>query len=73
MGPKTPVMVSNFSSDSIRIASAHPSVNRCAIFAVLYKYWLTTPVLQYFSIPRWRSLAVVIETVCGGALSLLRV
>lgn len=43
-----------------------------AIFAVLYKYWLTAPVLQYFSIPRWRLLAVLIAAVCGAALSLLR-
>lgn len=43
-----------------------------AIFAVLYKYWLTTPVLQYMSIGRWRLLAVVIAAACGGGLSLLR-
>ena len=43
-----------------------------AIFAVLYKYWLTTPVLQYVSIGRWRLLAVVIAAAVGGALSLLR-
>lgn len=43
-----------------------------AVFAVSYKYWLTAPVLHYFSIPRWRLLAVVIAAVCGGALSLLR-
>lgn len=43
-----------------------------AIFAVLYKYWLTTQMLQYFSISRWRLLAVVIAAMCGGALSLLR-
>jgi hypothetical protein len=43
-----------------------------AVFAVLYKYWLTTPALQYVSIGRWRLLAVVVAAACGGALSLLR-
>ena len=43
-----------------------------AIFAVLYKHWLTTPVLQYMSIGRWRLIAVVIAATCAGALSLLR-
>jgi hypothetical protein len=43
-----------------------------AIFAVLYKYWLTTPVLQYVSIGHWRLVAVVIAAACGGAMSLLR-
>ena len=43
-----------------------------AIFAVLYKQWLTTPVLQYVSIGRWRLLAVVVAAACGGVLSLLR-
>lgn len=43
-----------------------------AIFAVLYKYWLTTPVLQYMSIGRWRLIAVVIAAACAGGLSLLR-
>ena len=43
------------------------------IFAALYKYWLTTPVLQYMSIGRWRLFAIVVAIACGGALSLLRV
>ena len=50
----------------------HASIT-AAIFAVLYKYWLTTPALQYVSIGRWRLLAVVVAAACGGALSLLRV
>jgi len=50
----------------------HASVS-AAIFVVLYKYWLTTPVLQYVSIARWRLLAIVVAAVCGGVLSLLRV
>ena len=44
-----------------------------ALFAVLYKYWLTVPVLQYVSIPRWRLIALVVAAVGGGVLSLLRV
>jgi len=44
-----------------------------AIFAFLYKYWLTTPVLQYMSVGRWRLFAVVVAAGCGVALSLLRV
>lgn len=44
-----------------------------ATFAVLYKYWLTTPVLQYVSIAHWRLFAIVAAALCGGVLSLLRV
>jgi hypothetical protein len=44
-----------------------------AIFAVLYTYWLTTPALRYVTIGRWRLFAMMVATVCGGALSLLRV
>lgn len=43
------------------------------IFAVLYRYWLTAPVLQYVSIGRWRLIAIVVAAVCGVALSLMRV
>jgi len=43
-----------------------------AIFAVLYKYWLTTPVLQYVSIDQWRWLALLVAAACGSVLSLLR-
>ncbi len=50
----------------------HASI-AAAIFAVLYRYWLTTPVLQYVSIGRWRLFAIVVATACGSALSLLRV
>ena len=50
----------------------HTSI-AAAIFALLYKYWLTTPVLQYVSIDRWRLFAIVVAAACGGALSLLRV
>lgn len=50
----------------------HASV-AAAIFAVLYRYWLTAPVLQYVTIGRWRSFAIVVAAACGSALSLLRV
>jgi hypothetical protein len=43
------------------------------LFAILYKYWLTTPVLQHVSIGYWRPLAILVAAVCGAALSLLRV
>lgn len=44
-----------------------------AIFAVLYRYWLVTSVLQYMRVGRWRLFAVVVAAACGGVLSLLRV
>jgi hypothetical protein len=50
----------------------HASI-AAVIFAVLYMYWRTTPVLKYVSIGRWRLFAVVVAAACGGALSLLRV
>src|SRR3974390_901353 len=49
----------------------HGSV-AAALFAFPSRYWLTTPVLQYVSIGRWRLLAVVSAAACGGVLSLLR-
>src|SRR5215470_17595298 len=52
--------------------AVHLSIT-AATFAVLYKYWLTTPVLQYISISRWRLFAIVAAAVCGSVLSLLRV
>jgi hypothetical protein len=42
------------------------------LVAILYRYWLATPVLQYVSIGRWRILAIVVAAACGGVLSLLR-
>jgi len=50
----------------------HASI-AAALFAVPYKYWLTTPVLHYVSIGRWRLLAILVAAACGAALSLLRV
>ena len=43
-----------------------------ALAAILYRYWLVTPVLQYVSIGRWRLIAIVVATACGGVLSLFR-
>ena len=65
-------MVSNSAVTRLGLRQPVQVLIAAAIFAVLYKYWLTTPVLQYFSIPRWRLLAVVIAAVCGSTLSLLR-
>lgn len=65
-------MVSNSAVTRLGLRQPIQVLIAAAIFAVLYKYWLTIQVLQYFSISRWRLLAVVIAAVCGGALSLLR-
>jgi len=70
--PKTPVMVSNSVVSRIGLRWPIHAFIAAAIFAVLYKQWLTTPVLQYVSIGRWRLLAVVVAAACGGVLSLLR-
>jgi len=72
LGAKTPVMVSN-SVTRIRMRWPIHASFAAAIFAVLYRYWLVTPVLQYMSVGRWRLLAVVVAAACGGVLSLLRV
>jgi hypothetical protein len=64
--------VSNSVVTRLRLGWPIHALIAAAIFAVLYKYWLTTPVLQYISITRWRLLAVVIAAACGAAMSLLR-
>jgi len=71
-GPKTSVMVSNSLVTRIGLRWRIHAVIAAAMFAVLYKQWLTTPVLQHVSIGRWRLLAVVVAAACGGVLSLLR-
>jgi hypothetical protein len=65
-------MVSNSGVTRIGVRWPIHTFIAAAVFAVLYKYWLTTPVLQYVSIGRWRLLAVVVAAACTGALSLLR-
>jgi hypothetical protein len=42
------------------------------LIAVLYRYWLVTPVLQYLSIGRWRLVAIVVAAGIGCVMSLLR-
>jgi len=49
----------------------HTSVS-AAVFAILYEYWLTTPVLQYMSVGNWRLFAIAVAAAFGGVLSLLR-
>jgi hypothetical protein len=44
-----------------------------AVFAVPYKFWLTTPVLQNISIGYWRLLAILVAVAVGAALSLMGV
>jgi hypothetical protein len=43
-----------------------------ALISILYRCWLVTPVLKYFSIGQWRLIAVVVAAASGGALSRLR-
>jgi hypothetical protein len=42
------------------------------LIAVLYRYWLVTPVLQYLSIGKWDLVAVVVAAATGCVMSLLR-
>jgi hypothetical protein len=42
------------------------------LIAVLYRYWLVTPVLQYLSIGKWRLVAIVVAAGIGCVMSLLR-
>ena len=65
-------MVSNSVVTRIGLHWSVDALIGAAIFAVLYKYWLTTPVLQYVSIAQWRWLALVVAACCGGVLSLSR-
>jgi hypothetical protein len=44
-----------------------------AVFAVPYKFWLTTPVLQNISVGTWRLLAVLFAVGFGAGLSLMGV
>lgn len=71
-GPNTSGMVSNLVVTRIKLRWPVHALIAAAIFAVLYKHWLTTPVLQYLSIAQWRWLAIVVAAACSGALSLLR-
>ena len=71
-GHKMPLMVSNSGVTRLKLCWPTHALIAAAIFAAMYKYWLTTPVLQHVSIARWRLLAVVIAAACGAAMSLLR-
>lgn len=48
------------------------SVVMTALVAILYRYWLVSPVLQYVTIGQWHIIAIVVATACGGVFSLLR-
>ena len=54
-----------------RITVVRTSVSALLI-AVLYRYWLVTPVLQYLSIGNWRLVAIVVAAGLGCVMSLLR-
>jgi hypothetical protein len=72
-GNQDPSVVSN--SLVSRVAAmrwlTHTSVS-AVVFAVLYKFWLTVPVLQYVSLGNWRLFAIAAAAACGCVLSLLR-
>ena len=42
------------------------------LIAVLYRYWLVTPVLQYLSIAKWYLVAIAVAAGTGCLVSLLR-
>jgi hypothetical protein len=42
------------------------------LIAVLYRYWLVTPVLQYLSICKWYFVAIVVAAGTGCVMSFLR-
>ncbi len=43
------------------------------LIAVLYRYWLVTPVLQHLSIGKWHLVAIVVAAATGCVMSFLRV
>lgn len=66
------MMVSNSVVTRIGLRWTVHTLIAAAIFAVLYKQWLTTPVLHYVSIAQWRWLSLLVAVACGAVLSLLR-
>jgi hypothetical protein len=42
------------------------------LIAVLYRYWLVAPVLQYLSIGKWYLVAIVVAAATGCVMSLLK-
>jgi hypothetical protein len=58
-------------SPSSRSALVKTSVVALLI-AVLYRYWLVTPVLQYLSIGKWYLVAIAVAAATGCVMSLLR-
>jgi hypothetical protein len=42
------------------------------VIAVLYRYWLVTPILKYISIGKWFLLAIAAAAASGYLMSLLR-
>jgi hypothetical protein len=58
-------------SPSIRSTVVKTSVV-ALLLAVLYRYWLVTPVLQYLSIGKWYLVAIVVAAATGCVMSLLR-
>jgi len=69
----------NFSSRRCLITSDMRSRNTVVktsvialLIAVLYRYWLVIPVLQYFSIGRWYLVALLVAAATGCVMSLLR-
>jgi hypothetical protein len=42
------------------------------LVAVLYRYWLVTPVLQYLSFRKWLLVAILVAAATGCIMSLLK-
>jgi hypothetical protein len=42
------------------------------LVAVLYRYWLVTPVLQYLRIGKWYLVAIIVAAVTGCVMSFLK-
>jgi hypothetical protein len=42
------------------------------LIAVLYRYWLVTPALQYLSIRKWYVVAIVVAAATGCIMSLMK-
>jgi hypothetical protein len=40
--------------------------------AILYRYWLITPVLEYVTYNEWRAVAVLVTLVVGGVWPLFK-
>ena len=42
------------------------------LVAILYKYWLTLPVLNYLSVGQWRATGVAVAAILGVAFGMAK-